>query len=228
VKVLGILLGIAGLVLLGLFVRPLLGPAPDRTAAPETYSSRRSMAVTRPAAGLATPSTAARSDDAAPAPAPASAGPLCDRRYPGTEARALALPDVPLLRGRPRPEGAWTWINLWAAWCKPCKEEMPRIASWATGVRARGGALRVLFVSLDDDERQLRRYMDGDGRDVAGDFAWWADEGARARVFAALGVENPPTLPLQAILDPDGRLRCVRVGSVGPEDLEAATRVFGW
>ena len=35
--------------------------------------------------------------------------------------------------------GKWTWVNLWAGWCGPCKEEMPMFKTWETQL---GGALR--------------------------------------------------------------------------------------
>jgi thiol-disulfide isomerase/thioredoxin len=230
VKIVGILLALAGLALLGLFVLPLLNPEPGAQApVPQTYSNTRSIAVSKPAEGLAAPEAPKAAQPEAPVPADdAPAGPLCDRMFAAADAKALAIPQGTPLKAGARPANAWTWVNLWAAWCKPCKEEMPAISAWADRVRGDGGALRVLFLSLDDDERQLRRYMDADGRAIAGDFLWVSDEGARARFFAALGVPNPPTLPLQAVLDPQGRLRCVRVGSVATADLDLATRTFGW
>jgi thiol-disulfide isomerase/thioredoxin len=230
VKVVGILLGLAGLVLLALFVLPLLNPEPGAKApVPQTYSSTRSIAVSKPAEGLAAPEAPKAAAPASPAADKGEpAGPLCDRLFTEADAKSLSLPSGAALKAGPHPANAWTWVNLWAAWCKPCKEEMPAISAWADRVRGDGGALRVLFLSLDDDERQLRRYMDADGRAIAGDFLWVSDEGTRARFFGALGVTNPPTLPLQAVMDPQGRLRCVRVGSVAAADLDLATRTFGW
>lgn len=171
---------------------------------------------------------------AAPAPPPAAApdvpaGPLCDRAPDGPRAEVVPLPPGPTLRPGPRVNGpAWTWVNLWAAWCKPCKEEMPLLSAWAARLRERGTPLRVLFLSVDDDERQLNRYMDDQGRALSDEFRWVPDESARSRFYRALDIADPPTLPVQVLLDPQGRLRCLRVGSITTRDLDETARRFGW
>jgi len=186
-----------------------------------------------------------RGDDgggAAAAPAPvardaeehagssAESGPLCDRQPSEKEARTLGLPAGARLRQGPGTPGRdWTWVNLWAAWCKPCKAEMPEIEAFVRRVRSEGGGLRVIFLSLDDDERQLRRFLQGEeGRALSGEVLWVQEESERASFFAALGVPNPPTLPVQVLLDPKGRMRCLRVGSITPAELEQARRTFGF
>lgn len=150
--------------------------------------------------------------------------PLCDRE----PQRLVSLPPGPTLRRGPQLRAPWTWVNLWAAWCKPCKEEMPLLSAWASRLRERGTSLRVLFMSVDDDERQLTRFMDDQGRTLPDEFRWIQDESARSRFYRALGIADPPTLPVQVLLDPQGRVRCLRVGSVTAHDLDEAARRFGW
>ncbi len=159
----------------------------------------------------------------------AQAGPLCDRAPDGSSAEVLSLPPGPTLRPGPRlASPAWTWVNLWAAWCKPCKEEMPLLSAWAARERDRGAPLRVLFLSVDDDERQLDRFMNDQGRALPDEFRWVRDESTRSRFYRALGIADPPTLPVQVLLDPGGRLRCLRVGSITARDLDEAAHRFGW
>jgi len=106
---------------------------------------------------------------------------------------------------------------------------MPEIDAFAQRVRSGGGALRVVFLSLDDDERQLRRYLESeDGRRLQGEVLWVKDEAQRASFFSALGVSNPPTLPVQVLLDPKGRMRCLRVGRITPRELDQARTTFGF
>ena len=48
--------------------------------------------------------------------------------------------------------GAWTWINFWAAWCVPCKEEMPRLMGWekklAAGEASRSSSSSSLSTTI--------------------------------------------------------------------------------
>jgi hypothetical protein len=105
---------------------------------------------------------------------------------------------------------------------------MPLLAAWARDLRARGAALRVVFLSLDDDERQLQRYMRGEGAGIEGDFLWAEEAEVRTRFLAAAGLGDSPTLPVQVLIDPAGKLRCVRVGSITRKELDEATRLFKW
>ncbi|MBM4320122.1 MAG: TlpA family protein disulfide reductase, partial [Deltaproteobacteria bacterium] len=142
----------------------------------------------------------------------APAGPLCDRFFDTHSTRKLPLPPHRRVRsakaGGAAGSSAWTWISIWAAWCKPCKEEMPVLAQWAQQLRRNGRDLRLLFLSVDDDERELHRYVDGPGRGIDGDFIWVDSGSARSAFYSALGVKDPPTLPVQIVLDAEGRLRC--------------------
>jgi thiol-disulfide isomerase/thioredoxin len=123
-----------------------------------------------------------------------------------------------------RPKGRWTWLNFWAAWCVPCKEELPILFRWQKQLE---GKVDFRFISLDDDERQLRDFL---AREPAGGLTstYWLPDGAlRQAWLEALSLNSEPELPLQLLLDPEGRLRCRVEGAIEPQDLAALERIIG-
>jgi thiol-disulfide isomerase/thioredoxin len=119
-------------------------------------------------------------------------------------------------------EGRWTWINFWAAWCVPCKQELPLLFGWQKKL---AGKVEFRFISLDDDERQLRDFL---GREPAEGLTrtyWLPDGGVRQAWLQALKLDSEPELPLQLLIDPKGALRCRVQGAVEPEDLAALERI---
>lgn len=136
-------------------------------------------------------------------------------RGPGEE-----LPKDPLQHAA----GHWTWINFWAAWCVPCKEELPVLFRWR---EALAGRVEFRFVSLDDDERQLRDFLAREP-DAGLTSSYWLPDGAlRQGWLEALGLHSEPELPLQLLIDPKGMLRCRVEGAIEPSDLAALERLTG-
>ena len=196
-------------------------------------------AKSRVQAVLATPGQEAASAGAAPTeikpssePAPKARPVLCDgqlkakpkpfkpKKPPAqiSVAAEVTLPADPL-KGSGR---RWTWVNFWAAWCVPCKEELPLLLSWQGTLSQQ---LSFVFVSLDDDERQLRDFLT---RQTATGFEssyWLPDGAARQAWLQALDLETEPELPLQLLIDPEGMLRCRVNGAVEAQDLAALQRI---
>lgn len=128
------------------------------------------------------------------------------------------LPRDPLERQR----GRWTWVNFWAAWCVPCKQELPILFQWQKALEA---SVRFRFVSFDDDERQLRDFLTREGPDGLTATYWLPDGATRQAWLAALKLSAEPELPLQLLIDPNGRLRCRVQGAIEPEDLATLERI---
>jgi len=123
-----------------------------------------------------------------------------------------------------KQKGRWTWLNFWAAWCVPCKEELPILFGWQKQLE---GQVDFRFVSMDDDERQLRDFL---GREPPGGLTstYWLPDGAlRQSWLEALKLQSEPELPLQLLIDPDGMLRCRVEGAIEPRDLAALERIVG-
>jgi thiol-disulfide isomerase/thioredoxin len=136
---------------------------------------------------------------------------------------SLDAAQVPLDRDPlDRERGRWTWVNFWAAWCVPCKEELPILFRWQ---KALEGKVRFRFVSLDDDERQLREFLSREGPGGLTSTYWLPDGGLRQAWLAALKLTSEPELPLQLLIDPEGRLRCRVQGAVEPDDLATLERI---
>jgi thiol-disulfide isomerase/thioredoxin len=115
----------------------------------------------------------------------------------------------------------WTWINFWAAWCVPCKEELPMLLEWQSRL---GSKLSFAFISLDDDERQLREFLERQPPTGLTNTYWLPDGELRQAWLELLGMNVEPELPLQLLIDPNGMLRCRVEGAVEPRDREALER----
>lgn len=127
---------------------------------------------------------------------------------------ARELPVDPLKTG----SGRWTWVNFWAAWCVPCKEELPLLLGWQSRL---GSKLDFVFVSFDDDERQLRDFLHNQPERGLRSSYWLPDGAARRAWLDALSLDTEPELPLQLLIDPGGRVRCRVQGAVEAADLAA-------
>ncbi|WP_329106244.1 TlpA family protein disulfide reductase [Micromonospora sp. NBC_01699] len=86
-------------------------------------------------------------------------------------------------------------INLWAAWCRPCRKELPAFQRLA---QRAGGQLHVIGVDTRDDR--------DDARDLAGEldltFPTLFDPAEKLRTRIAA-----PGLPATVFVDAQGRIR---------------------
>jgi thiol-disulfide isomerase/thioredoxin len=210
-----------------------LGACRDEQQAPTSAPRERSQAVQAATPAAATP---ARLDPPAATPAASAAAPKKPRRAlcPSLARDGKPLPkksvsQLALAGERPLPEGfgrgssAYTWINFWAAWCAPCKEEIPRLVAWGSELGKGGKGLRLAFVSLDDDERQLRQFLESSAELRS---TYWLREGKeRDDWMKAAGLESDPELPIHLLVDAQGRIACKVQGAVEDTDLPELRRL---
>lgn len=125
-----------------------------------------------------------------------------------------ALPPEKMAVGR----GRWTWINFWAAWCAPCKAEIPLLRSWEQRLNADGSKLDLVFVSLDDDQRQLEQFLANPGETELRGTYWLREGQEREKWLERAGASKDPELPVQLLVGPNGKVRCIIEGAVEPDD----------
>jgi thiol-disulfide isomerase/thioredoxin len=194
-------------------------------------TAERSQAVQAPASqAVATPVTAS----AAPAPAPKKphralcdgkldpAGPAVPQKKPIGRKAADGVADLPAEPGF----SGFTWVNFWAAWCVPCKEEIPRLLGWQSRLKGQGKNFKVTFVSLDDDERQLGAFL-ANQPPTGLKATYWLREGKeRTDWLAGAGVDPDPDLPQHVLVDAKGKIRCRVRGAVDDSDFESLTSLL--
>jgi thiol-disulfide isomerase/thioredoxin len=114
--------------------------------------------------------------------------------------------------------GEWTWVNFWAAWCAPCQEEVPRLLGWRDRLARAGTRLHLVFVSLDDDGRQLESFLEAQPPEGLRSSLWLPDGKKRASWLASLRMDAAPELPAHALVEGTGRVRCFIQGAVEDAD----------
>lgn len=152
---------------------------------------------------------------------------FCEKSYPagGEGARRWTAPaERPLPGGRDPAPGAardaWTWVNLWATWCTPCIEEMELLGQWRDGFARDGVAVRLELWSIDEGERE-KDLSAWRARGLPGRIRWLRSSQDLDPLLDALGVDRGAMIPIHALVDPSGWVRCVRVGAIHEQDYAA-------
>jgi thiol-disulfide isomerase/thioredoxin len=189
----------------------------ESKAPPAPAGASRSQAVLA-APGTKTTAPLAQAEPAAPAK---EEGPLCSPAevvdLPKTGISGLGTSASPFAGG-PLPVGRAAWITLWAAWCEPCKKELPLLLEWKQKLAAEGKPFELVFLSLDDDERQLGAFL---AQHPELGSSYWLREGEeREKFMTALGLSTDPRLPVQLLVSRAGAVSCRIDGAVEAGDFE--------
>jgi thiol-disulfide isomerase/thioredoxin len=146
----------------------------------------------------------------------------CDVFYTGDSAPALVLPKlVPARAGEPLPSVVadhWTWLNLWASWCVPCRREMPLLLRWHDQMGRDGAQVDLWFVSVDETQEDLTRFLAANPTVAPGSSVRLAAFSLLQPWLKRFPGAPTDTVPLQVIAAPGGRVRCVRAGSLVDAD----------
>lgn len=109
-------------------------------------------------------------------------------------------------------DGDVVFVDVWATWCKPCRESFPEYDALRRRHGSRG--FSIVAVNVDEDEVDV----DGFLRELGVDFEVVRDpEGRTPRSLAA------ETMPWSVLVDRRGIVRHVYRG-YGPKELAAVTR----
>jgi thiol-disulfide isomerase/thioredoxin len=207
----------------------LLAACDDKKATPALAPQSRSQAIE--ATGPAAP--AAPALPAPSAPVAAAAHPVLCAQQLGKASRELppgnlsrAGQQTSLSEKLPVGPGHWTWINLWAAWCVPCKEEIPRLRSWEAKTAGERVPLKVLFVSLDDDGRQLETFLGAQPPGGLQATYWLKDGPERVAWLKGVGMAGGPELPAHILVDPSGKVRCKQQGAIDDTDYVQVLKIL--
>jgi cytochrome c biogenesis protein CcmG/thiol:disulfide interchange protein DsbE len=124
---------------------------------------------------------------------------------PTYEAQTLdgARVDVAALKGQV------VLLNIWATWCKPCRQEIPALET--LNQRHDSAGLRIIGVSIDSpgEEDRIASYA----KELGATYTLWHDPDNRvSSTFLAIGV------PASYLIGRDGTLRWRHVGPVTAED----------
>jgi thiol-disulfide isomerase/thioredoxin len=187
----------------------------------QSASGGHAASTTKPAVTAAATATAAPT-----APRQLCAG-QSPRPAPKPSAKTAAAPGATPPSNLLFGAGKWVWVNLWAAWCVPCKQEMPLLLAWQKKLSASGVLLDLAFVSVDDDDRQLQRFLEGQPPDGVRATHRLPEGPPRTTFLSALGLKEPPDLPAHALVAPSGQISCVIQGAVEERDYPALAALLG-
>lgn len=158
----------------------------------------------------------------AKAPAAVDLAGFCETMHEPAAAPPLALP--PLRAGSPpAPTGKKRWINVWATWCKPCIEELPRLTSWHEELSARS-EFDLVFLSADGDAEAVRTFSQT--HPEVADTLELDDAASLDPWVQSLGLPGSAVLPVHVFVGADDRVRCLRSAGIGETDRAAVEQLL--
>lgn len=148
---------------------------------------------------------------------------FCDVHAPAASAATLTWP---ALTSTPPTSTAatWRWINVWATWCQPCIEEMPRIAKWRDQLVTPARPLEVSFISVDESDAvvdELRKSNPSIPPSLR-----LAKPDQAQTWFQQLGLAGAPPIPIHVFVDAQNKVRCVRAAAIRDSDFASVEKLL--
>jgi peroxiredoxin len=134
------------------------------------------------------------------APAARLGSPAPDFTLQTVDGTPLRLSD---LKGKP------IFMNFWATWCVPCREEMPAMQELYEQYRDRG--LVILAVNMEEDQARVRRWIDQGG------FTYTFVLDSEGQQLKRYNVNAAPT---SYFIDRDGVIRDLKLGAISRAEME--------
>jgi thiol-disulfide isomerase/thioredoxin len=100
----------------------------------------------------------------------------------------------------------------------PCKEEVPLLIEWEKKLKAEGIDFRLVFVSLDDDERQLTSFLSQQPSAGLRRTYWLTEGSQRTDWLSKVGMKADMELPAHLLVDASGKVRCKVQGAIESGD----------
>ena len=142
---------------------------------------------------------------------------FCDVHHAAAAAPPFAWPAA-LASPPTATPGKWRWINIWATWCPPCIEEMPRLVKWRDKL-----GLQLTFISVDSTDEEIAAYRKLHPETPE---SLRLDEKVANEWFAQLGLDGSPPIPIHIFVDSANKLRCARAGGVNEPDLAVVEKLL--
>jgi thiol-disulfide isomerase/thioredoxin len=152
---------------------------------------------------------------------------FCEKTWPGDgpNSKNFSWPPLRPLPGEekavvPSLEKTWTWVNLWATWCVPCMDEMDLLGRWTKSLASDGAGMALELLTIDDpkDTEKLKVTIE---KGLPGPVRWLENTDDFGPLLDSLGLDRAAAIPIHALVDPNGKLRCVRVGAIHALDFAA-------
>lgn len=150
------------------------------------------------------------------APPAAPLAEFCDVLHEPGNGAMLRLPPV---EGTPRSANSARWVNVWATWCKPCVEEIPRIGAFCDKLAQNGSPVAFELLSVDTDAATVDAFRKEHAGIPAG--LRLTDASALQPWLAELGLDAGAGLPVHIFVEGNSHVRCVRAGAVGENDYDS-------
>ena len=155
---------------------------------------------------------------------------FCDALWSADAAPLLTLPAVEPARpgSTPPPLGRdrWVWVNVWATWCGPCRQEMPLVLAFADRLRADGVQVDLWFLSIDDKAPDLARFLAANPQVAPGNSVRAVSQRELDAWMKQYSAAPASSIPVNLVAAPGGRLRCIRVGALREGDYPLVRAAF--
>ena len=125
---------------------------------------------------------------------------------------AVALKEVMKPAGRP------LFVNFWATWCDPCREEFPDLVKFAGEYKGRIDFITISLDDLAEIKRDVPQFLSSMKADMPAYLLKTPDEDA---AITSLALPWHGALPFSVLYNEKGEVAYVRPGKIKPVDLKA-------